>query len=217
MFVGTRGPSVNVYPIGYSEEQLIGVNQFGYDYVCPYLVYQPPNPPPQYLHDRRLMVGQNATFFEFEGAGLPVVPVQLPNAGDVYHIETSEGFGVSAAKPVGLLVHMQEENNGDGGYPESHLVIPPIEDFLDRYVIYNPSFNNMTHVLTVVRPVNSTTAIDGVDEAPIETDIVITGWQMVEYTISSGVHEVTGSEPFLAVVSGWGQQRNYMYFAGMAL
>ncbi len=217
VFTGTRGQYY-----GHGEDQMLGVNQWGLDFVCPHIRNQQPIRNGTGI-DWRVYSAEPVTFFEFAQSGggqLPVGQQLVQTAGNSIGVESWVSFTVTAAKPVAVVPVLQDDN-AEQYYKESFAMIPAVDRLLDRYVVYAPDGPYATHVLTVIRADGATVTVDGAALVPYETKVVVPGWEMVRFTLTPGAHELLGSEPFLAVMNGWGSggllEQNYMYVAGMAL
>ena len=135
---------------------------------------------------------------------------------------TSEPVILTANKPFYTFQYLISERGGDPqpGIGDPSLInIVPIEQYLDKYTILTPSTFEFDFV-NIVLPVGATITIDGatVNEPCISAGIL----DGVQYccmgaSVSDGIHQVEGSQPFGLVVTGFDDDASYGYVGGARL
>ncbi len=144
-------------------------------------------------------------FMEFELAGSSTLP------GDAY---------IEATKPVMVVEYIegQECTNSDpfagmGGDPAMILMVPT-DQYLSDYIFLTPSTYDVNHVV-ITKPTAGIITLDGGGVGGFVN--VGGGFQVSRVTISSGVHSITGTEPFGIIGVGYSPQVSYGYPGGLAL
>jgi hypothetical protein len=225
---GTRVSSDPDHPIGvyvgfqgngkdHNEDQLRGLNQWGSEYICPRIRWTGQNA----LEDLewRTMSAQDATFVDYFSAslvGFPGSPAAFNVAGSMRDYDVFRSYRAVGTKPIGITPVLHYVNTWQHRRP-STAQLPSVDQLLDNYVIYVPDGPWDGHIVTTALPEAGEITIDGIGIMPIEEDAIIDGWIRQVFSLDPGVHVLSGSDPFLAIVNGYRSFGNYMYVAGGAI
>ncbi|MCU7905887.1 MAG: tandem-95 repeat protein, partial [Candidatus Thiodiazotropha sp. (ex Epidulcina cf. delphinae)] len=149
------------------------------------------------------------------------------NRGEYFEFAAIHAQHVKAGQPI-LLVQYSNGNQIDDGYRELQsqytdpfmVVVPPAEQFLNRYTINTPARDLAYNFVNLLVPTStlSTLMVDGqsVDQS-LFNEIPNNPFSYSQYSISPGSHHIEAQEPFGAYVYGYDYYESYGYLGGMAL
>ncbi len=210
------------------EEQLAGLSLWGRDFVATHMPYRDPADPEATLW--QIYAPEAATVVELDHdpqlVGIPTAPLERGGGERVeLFVRAPAGveadFRVRANRPIAVLGYMIGSHNlppplREIGDP-AMVQIPPVEQFLPRYVILVP--DTWIHdELLLTRPAGARIRIDDVAISDAEFTPVADGdWEVARVRISDGVHRLDGDEDaaFGVVVVGWDRYDSYAYLGGV--
>ncbi|MCU7859407.1 MAG: hypothetical protein KZQ86_06145, partial [Candidatus Thiodiazotropha sp. (ex Lucinoma kastoroae)] len=149
------------------------------------------------------------------------------NRGEYFEFATMHAQHVTASHPV-LLVQYSNGNQIDDGYRELQsqytdpfmVVVPPAEQFLNRYTINTPARDLAYNFVNLLVPTStlSTLTVDGqsIDQS-LFNEIPNSPFSYSQFSISPGSHHIEAQQPFGAYVYGYDYYESYGYLGGMAL
>jgi hypothetical protein len=178
-------------------EPLVPVEQWGQTHV---VLHSPPRTSEP--HHYRVLAGADGVQLRAEPPVLPSDPYVLPVAGAYLDVVVPHGtsFVLEATGPTQVMAYLQTRDDDPQLGDPSMYPIPPVEQFLTRYVV-GTGVEWDTHFLQVVRPQGGADVrVDG--EA-------LGGWEPVGdyeaalWTGPEGAHAVESATPFGLVQLGW--------------
>lgn len=127
---------------------------------------------------------------------------------------------VVATKPI-LVAQFSNGQNYDGVVSDPFMMlVPPYEQFLNRYTISTPASGFAGHYVNIVAPAAAVGKVQ-VDGAAVPADrfvpIGASGFSGAQVPIATGAHTLTGPTRFGAFVYGFGSYDSYGYPAGTSL
>jgi len=206
-------------------EQLPAVDTWGKNYVVVPLV-----PPANAVKDGqtdvticRVLAHQDSSMVSINGA-----PGWRLNAGIRWDMPLTKPLVITSNYPVLVAIIDRSANRSGSGNASldgdpSLTIIPPIEQFLDKYRVVsieprepgNEFYN--AHYLTLTSPLlaSGTLKVDGVTQ-PALTPIPGSTHGYVHVPVKNGSHFVQGDSAFGIVIYGYGPAESYGYTGGMA-
>jgi hypothetical protein len=155
-------------------------------------------------HHYRVFAGQDGVELRSQPPVLPFEPYVLGVTGayvDVI-VPHATSFVLEATGPALVMAYLETRDENPAiqlGDPAMYLV-PPVEQFLTRYVVAT-GVEWDAHFLQLVRP-------RGGDEVRVD-GVAVVGWEPVgdyetaEMTVPEGAHVVDGTTPFGLLQLGW--------------
>jgi hypothetical protein len=154
----------------------------------------------------------------------PAKPDGAPTVLDAYEVAyfvTDRAFTVEGSRPFGVAqFHLGCDaiaNNNDGD--PAMVVLPSQDQMQDAYVFLIPPTYPANYV-SVIRPVGTSTTLDGAAVAQPATPIGALGgttYEFVQVPVGEGAHRMAGEEPFEALVYGYAFTASYAYPGGSGL
>lgn len=218
----------NVCCCDHLEEQLAGVRSWGRDFVAAHMPVRNREQPEPTLWQIYASEPDTAISLEYDPAltGLPGSQLKL-GVGEVAELFVSApqgieaDFRVRADRPIAVLGYMTGSHNlpeplRDTGGDPAMVQIPPVEQFLARYVVLVPS-TWIHDALLLTRRAGAAISIDGVAVEDREFAPLPGGdWEVARVSVPDGVHLLDGDgEAFGVVVIGWDQFDSYAYIGGI--
>lgn len=149
--------------------------------------------------------------------------VPVLDAGEWYEFSAMDDFEIVASAPVMVGQFMTSEHapgpgeqSGDAktGDP-AFLLVPPVEQFRDNYIVLTPPDFDFNFV-NVVAPMAAEIVVDGKPVGPLNP--VGTGeFGRARIEVGEGVIRLDGDQPFGVTVYGFGQYVSYGYPGGLNL
>ncbi|HEA29769.1 MAG TPA: T9SS type A sorting domain-containing protein [Leeuwenhoekiella sp.] len=144
------------------------------------------------------------------------------NSGEYEELDipSDEYTQIEASNPV-LVAQYSKGQNSDGNVSDPFmLLIPPFEQFQNRYTVTTPAEGFNRHFINLAVP-SSQVGNVFVDSNPVDasefTAIASTGFSGVQVEVEAGTHNLTGPLPFGAFMYGFGNFDSYGYPGGQAL
>ncbi len=209
------------------EEQLPGVGLWGMTHVAARVPVRSPVSPPE-RSVWQIVASEDDTSISFE-AGVDVTGVPGPlflDAGEQARfmvggtLDAPGDFVIEADRPV-LVVNyslsgdeLHEVLDGMSPGDPAMIVMPPVEQYLPRYVLFVPE-GWAADTLTIVRPAGVPTQLDGVLIDDAEFGAVGAGHEVARLLVDDGVHTLEADEGIAVTVVGYGDDDGYGYAGGI--
>jgi hypothetical protein len=216
----------DVYACDHLEEQMPGLRRWGTSFVAARMPVRRQDAPEASLW--QIYASENGTEITLSASpavtGLPPSPVSL-DAGQMIEftvggtVDQPGDFLVDANKPIAVANYMISYDNLPAGDDKtgdpSMVLLPPLEQYLPRYVVLVPSAWP-TDVLVLTRPVGSSVSIDGVPVSDGSFSPVGTDYEVARIAVSDGVYLLEADEPFAVSVAGMHATGSYAYVGGLS-
>lgn len=127
---------------------------------------------------------------------------------------------ITADKPIMVAQYSNSSSFDDVLSDPFEMLIPPFEQFLTGYTVTTPATGYPTNFINVVAPSSAVGGItlDGVAIPPASfTAIGSSGFSGAQVAVAVGSHNLAGTQPFGAVVYGFGYFDSYGYPGGLSL
>lgn len=203
------------------ETQLTGVRSWGTSFVAarvPPRVSTPPEPSVWQIY-----ASEDDTRIEFEASvevtGVPTEPLVLAR-GEISTLQVAGSaehpgdFIVTSNKAIALVNYMVGSDLADGTGDPAMVQLPPVEQFLPRYVVLVPESWDEDFA-TLIRPTASVIELDG---SPVDEGVFVSvgpNWEVGRLPIADGVHRLESSTSFGIVISGVTPVDSYAYVGGL--
>ena len=204
---------------GHMQEQ-ISMQLAGEDFAVSHLLVRDEDAPEPTLF--QIYALTDGTMIEFEPGegteGLPIEGITL-DAGESYVTwvggdSAEDGdFVLHAEHPVMVSAYMGNPPPNDVGSP-SMVQLAPVGRHLADYSLFVPE-DWKESVALIARPAESVVKLDGI-VVPDEAFHPVGEFEFAQVPLDAGLHELTGSEPFSAVVNGVRERDGYAYLGGWA-
>jgi len=147
---------------------------------------------------------------------LPGTPFAL-SAGEVVSLSSSEPFTVNATRPVMVGMFLASANAGaDGLGDPSFVLLPPVEQFKDRYVFLTPD-DFERDGLTLIASGEAPISLDGVALDPSWTQVSDSRWRVAHIELNDGPHEISSAQEFAIIATGYDEEVSYAFTGGLRL
>jgi hypothetical protein len=201
------------------EEQMLPLEAWGLSY----LIAPPVNPEnngTNSIASYRMVGGEDGITLTYA----PATPAGAPAVLDAYEVAyfvTDQAFTVEGSRPFGIAqFHPGIGANPWADYGDPAMIVLPAQDQLqDIYVFLVPPTYNLNFV-SVVRPVGTTTTLDGATVTELAFPVATLGgteYEFVQVPVEEGAHSVEGEEPFEILVYGYADAASYGYPGGSGL
>lgn len=210
------------------EEQLPGVRLWGQTFVAARAPVRSMGPSPE-SSLWQIVASEDGTTvtFDVDGAvtGTPAGPVLLDAGEQTRFLATGPAdspgdFVVEADKPILVLNYtlsgdelFDEFGNDSPGDP-AMIILPPVEQYLPRYVVLVPS-GWSTDVMTIVRPAGVEVRLDGVAVGDDVFDAVGPTHEVGRMPVEDGLHRVESDAAVAITVVGYRADDSYGYAGGI--
>lgn len=210
------------------EEQLPGVRLWGQQFVAARAPVRSKSPTAE-SSLWQVVASDDDTTVQFAAdpavVGVPAAPVTL-DAGQQTRFmvsgpaATPGDFTVSADKPILLLNYtlsgdeLYEEFGNDSPGDPAMIILPPVEQYLPRYVVLVPSGWD-PDVITIVRPKGTLVRLD---DAPVDDGLfyaVGPTHEVARVVVADGTHRVEADQPVAVTVVGYRADDSYGYVGGI--
>ncbi|RMG93974.1 MAG: hypothetical protein D6705_17400 [Deltaproteobacteria bacterium] len=220
VFSGAECTFVLAYSCDHVETQLSGLRLWGKQFVAARV---PPRTTPPETSVFQIYASEDGTTVTFDAppevTGLPAAPAAL-DAGEVLTLEVGGtaavpgDFVVTADKPIAIANYMTGSSLAGSIGDPAMVQLPPVEQFLPRYVVLvPPSWNDDRLVL--VRPADTGVTVDGTPVDPAAFVTAGAGFEVARIQVTDGVHVVEGDAPVGVVVVGVTSVDSYAYLGGV--
>ena len=220
VFSGAECTFVLAYSCDHVETQLTGLRTWGKSFVAARV---PPRVDPPETSVFQIYASEDGTTVTFDApagvTGLPAAPVSM-DAGDLLTLEVGGpanapgDFLVSADRPIAVVNYMTGSSlAGTIGDP-AMVQLPPVEQFLPRYVLLVPSSWN-DDTLTIVRPAGAAVTLDGAPVPDASFASAGGGFEVARRPVADGVHVVEATDPVGVIVAGVTNVDSYAYLGGV--
>lgn len=160
----------------------------------------------------RVLASENATTVSVNGSNVATL-----SAGQFYETSLSASAEIVTDKPV-LVAQYSKGGTADSTSADPFMMlITPLEQYLDSYVITTPASGFPSNYLNLVVP-NAATSSVTIDGTPVSsasfTAIGSSGYSGAQIAITVGSHQVEASQPFGLFVYGFATDDSYGYPGG---
>ncbi len=181
------------------EEQLLPVSSWGKTHVVPRSF--PRGSSPVEADHVRFVAGASTTHVT-TSLPAPFASFTLA-AGETRTVWTTTDLVVESDRPilVALLLVGKQATTEDRGDP-SLAIVPPVEQHTAFAALSAPAY--LKGWVSLAAPAG-TTVLDGASApAGCTPTVTLAGWDFRRCPLAAGAHELTGSQPFVALVGGYG-------------
>jgi len=187
------------------EEQLFPLSAWGQSYIAGQLQARG-NEPSVW----RIVAGHNGTRVLFTPA---IAPVKHLQAGEWFEVFGNKDVVIEANKPILVGQFMASSGlTGKGLGDPAFILLPPVESMGRTARFWVPSTYG-TNFISVASASDSALQVDGKKPAK-GVAIGDSGWSIWRLPVSSGVHEITSTAPFSALLHGWSKDGSYGHSVG---
>ena len=147
---------------------------------------------------------------------LPNSPIIL-NAGQVATLSSDRPFALDSNAPVMLGMFLASAEAGaDGLGDPSFVLLPPVEQFKDRYVFLTP-MDFERDGLTLIANGEAQITLDGQELNPTWVRVSDTRWNIAHLDIADGPHEISSAQEFAIIATGYDEEVSYAFTGGLRL
>ena len=147
---------------------------------------------------------------------LPDTPITL-DAGEVVTISARAPFSLNATYPIMLGMFLASADaDAQGTGDPSFVLLPPVEQFKDHYVFLTPD-DFVRDGLTLIANGEAMVDLDSERLDPVWTSVADTGWRIAHIEIEDGAHEISSTQPFAIIASGYDEEVSYAFTGGLRL
>ena len=220
VFSGGECTFVLAYSCDHVENQMSGVRLWGMQFIASRV---PPRTGTPETSVWQIYASEDDTTVSFDASaevtGVPGMDATL-NAGEVLMLEIGGSaaepgdFAVTADRPITLMNYMTGSSLAGSQGDPAMVQIPPVEQFLDRYVVLVPESWD-TDVAVITRQAGVGIDIDGTPVSDADFIPVGASHEVARVPVDDGVHTFDGDAPFGVIIVGYTPVDSYAYVGGI--